>query len=142
MVATVLSGFHRVLDYDNLIDRRCTFAKALFSLLCDGSETRQTRIVRASLTLHEALTLDLLDGIIAVGTFGARKYGAENWTRGIDDGVRRFYDAAERHLKRILFHGEEVDSESNLPHIYHAAWNILAAEEFSIREQEKEKADE
>ena len=65
--------------------------------------------------------LDLLDpayleGVAAVLGFGANKYAAHNWRGGI--AYSRLIAAAMRHLAAIN-KGEDLDAESNLPHVYH-----------------------
>lgn len=55
-----------------------------------------------------------------VGTFGAEKYDDDNW-KLVKDGEKRYRDAAYRHLL-----AEGCDEESGLPHLAHAAWNLLA----------------
>lgn len=60
-----------------------------------------------------------------VGTFGAnKKYTANGW-KTVPNGQERYKDALYRHL---MHHetGEELDPESGLPHLAHAAWNTLA----------------
>lgn len=49
---------------------------------------------------------------------GGLKYGRANWRIA---GVRAsiYYDAANRHLTK-WFEGEEIDSDSGLPHLAHA----------------------
>ena len=51
-------------------------------------------------------------------TFGAEKYGPENW-REVDDAGRRYVDAAMRHVNAYR-RGEELDEESGKPHLAHA----------------------
>jgi hypothetical protein len=67
--------------------------------------------------------VDLLDPdfLLAVGEvlrFGANKptYGPHNWRNGI--AVSRIIAGALRHLFAIM-HGEDIDSESGLPHTAH-----------------------
>lgn len=49
--------------------------------------------------------------------FGAKKYGRDNWRKGMDHS--RMSDAALRHLFAYL-DGEDIDPESGLPHLAHA----------------------
>jgi len=59
-----------------------------------------------------------LEENVKVLTFGAQKYEPDNWKR-VPDGIRRYFDAAQRHLwawKR----GEEKDPETGLHHMAHA----------------------
>ena len=58
--------------------------------------------------------------VSAVGTFGAEKYSDDNW-KLVEEGEKRYRDAALRHLL-----AEGSDHESGLPHLAHAAWNLLA----------------
>jgi len=51
-----------------------------------------------------------------VWTFGARKYDAYNWTKGIT--FQRIISAAKRHLNAIQS-GEDRDTESGLLHAAH-----------------------
>ncbi|MEX1058763.1 MAG: dATP/dGTP diphosphohydrolase domain-containing protein, partial [Natronospirillum sp.] len=51
-------------------------------------------------------------------TFGAEKYGAENW-RLVDEQERRYMAAAMRHINAHR-QGEVLDQESGLPHLVHA----------------------
>jgi hypothetical protein len=53
--------------------------------------------------------------------FGRSKYGRAQWTNGIE--YSRLLSAAERHMGQFNT-GQDVDSESNLNHIAHAAVNL------------------
>jgi hypothetical protein len=66
--------------------------------------------------------MDLLDAyaieqLACVLTFGAQKYEAHNWRKGIVRG--RLLAAALRHLFAYL-RGEDRDPESGLSHVAHA----------------------
>lgn len=66
--------------------------------------------------------VDLIpDGYLrAVGQvllFGAKRYGANNW-QNVDDGQRRYWAAARRHMLSVKG-GSFVDIESGLPHLAH-----------------------
>lgn len=70
-----------------------------------------------------------INAIAHVRAYGANKYGdTENW-RGINDTVRRYLDAALRHLFAYA-EGEYMDPESNLSHLSHAACSIMFIIEF------------
>lgn len=75
--------------------------------------------------------------IAKVGMFGMSKgYPRGGWIE-VSDGVRRYTAAQLRHdLKPSM--GEELDPESHLPHLAHAAWNAMAKLELYLREQEKQ----
>lgn len=56
--------------------------------------------------------------IAQVLTFGANKYGDNNWQL-VPDAKRRYYAAMLRHMY-AWYDGERFDAESNLPHLAHA----------------------
>lgn len=63
--------------------------------------------------------------VLNVLEHGAKKYGEDNW-KLVQDGERRYVDAAMRHLVAHIS-GEEMDEESGLPHLAHAACSVLFA---------------
>ncbi len=65
---------------------------------------------------------EFLEGLAEVLTKGAKKYAAHNWRGGIS--VSRLLDASYRHLGAIN-RGEDLDSEWNLPHVYHLACEVM-----------------
>lgn len=69
------------------------------------------------------LPLQEIEDVIDVLQFGAKKYSADNWklVENMDD---RYYDALMRHIAAYRS-GEEVDPESGLNHLAHAACNVL-----------------
>ena len=76
----------------------------------DGDKLRPD-LVPASSTLALAEVL----------TFGARKYKPNNWRNCTD--LARYKAAMERHLLAYKM-GEIYDSESGMPHLWHAMTNI------------------
>ncbi len=66
-----------------------------------------------------------LEHVIAVREYAVREYGdgANQWA-SLADGKSRYWDAVLRH---VFAHakGEERDAKSGLPHIAHAACNLL-----------------
>jgi hypothetical protein len=64
-----------------------------------------------------------LSTVVAVLTFGARKYEADSW-RQVESGQERYRDAMYRHLAAYEA-GELLDPESGLPHLAHVATNSL-----------------
>lgn len=73
----------------------------------------------------DLLDFDALEGLAKVLTFGANKYAAHNWRKGIS--YSRLSAAILRHLGAIQ-RGEDVDPESGLPHIDHlgCCWMFLS----------------
>lgn len=70
----------------------------------------------------ELLPSDSLEEIAKVLTFGAKKYSAENWRKGIN--YSRLMGAAMRHLLAWK-DGEDKDPESGLTHLAHAGCCVL-----------------
>lgn len=64
-----------------------------------------------------------LRDVVRVLTFGARKYEVDNWKK-IEDARRRYLAAAMRHL--VAWEArEQIDADSGLPHLAHAACCLL-----------------
>lgn len=63
-----------------------------------------------------------MEQIAMVLAFGAQKYAAHNWRKGI--AYSRLLDAALRHLYAFA-DGEDKDPESGLSHIAHAGCCIV-----------------
>jgi hypothetical protein len=64
-----------------------------------------------------------------VMSFGAQKYAAYNWKGGIK--YTRLSDAALRHIIEFI-EGEDMDSESGLHHLAHAACCITMLLEMTM----------
>ena len=71
--------------------------------------------------------------VAEVGTYGAEKYSEGSW-RHVDDGIRRYTDAMDRH--RVKEGIESHDDDSGLLHAAQVAWNALARLELMLREQD------
>ena len=65
-----------------------------------------------------------------VGTFGANKYTDSGWV-SVDNARERYSSALLRHYFKWKA-GEDLDSDSGLPHVAHLAWNALAVLYFYI----------
>jgi hypothetical protein len=76
------------------------------------------------------LSTDALVDIAKVGTMGATKYADHNWRKGMK--WSRLLDAAHRHMMAWQL-GENLDAESQLPHLAHACWNLMALLEYEKR---------
>lgn len=70
-----------------------------------------------------------------VGTFGAKKYTENGWIE-VPNGVQRYTDAMLRHYFYER-NGEEVDSDSELLHASHLAWNALARLSLILKEKKR-----
>ncbi len=82
---------------------------------------------------------DAIMSICAVGSFGAKKYAENNWM-GLEDGEKRTLNAAMRHIMAYMsgeinnheeFEKDGVKYTCDLPHLAHAAWELLACIEFA-----------
>jgi hypothetical protein len=67
--------------------------------------------------------VDSMEKVIEVLMFGAKKYAPGNWKK-VEDAERRYYNAAMRHLTATQ-RGEELDPETGLAHLAHAACCLL-----------------
>lgn len=61
---------------------------------------------------------------------GSKKYDDNNWLLGMP--ASKCLSAAERHLLKWKM-GEAVDDETQLSHLGHAAWNLLALYSYELR---------
>lgn len=73
-----------------------------------------------------------LHQLAAVAGFGEQKYARLNYMRGYPWSLS--YDALQRHLM-LFWSGEDLDDESGLPHLAHAAWHCLTLMSFMQRER-------
>jgi hypothetical protein len=73
----------------------------------------------------DKLPFAALENVARVMAYGASKYGWDQW-RALPDGRRRYVAAALRHLFAHC-RGEVNDTESGLPHLWHAACSVLFA---------------
>jgi hypothetical protein len=64
----------------------------------------------------------MLWGMAKVLAIGAKKYGRDNWRKGMN--WSRPYDALQRHLT-AWWDGENADTESGLSHLFHAACEAM-----------------
>lgn len=65
---------------------------------------------------------EMIDGMGKVLAFGAKKYSAGNWARGMD--WSRPWDALHRHLNAWAS-GERRDPETGYSHLWHAACSLM-----------------
>ena len=74
--------------------------------------------------LHHILYFQAaLNELAKVCEFGCSKYSKHNWEEGAN--WTSAMDSALRHISKWI-NKKELDDESDLPHLAHAAWNILA----------------
>lgn len=70
----------------------------------------------------DLLPYGAIEEIVQVFEYGAAKYGEGNWRLGFQKS--RLFSATMRHLLAD-WRGKYADPESGLPHLAHAACNIL-----------------
>jgi hypothetical protein len=70
--------------------------------------------------------------VAKVLTFGAQKYGPENW-RTLDDLHNRYISAALRHINSIK-KGDVYDEESGLTHAAHAVCCLMFLGEIQLED--------
>lgn len=78
----------------------------------DQSKPRYSLIPAGAL----ALVVDVLE-------YGATKYAPDNW-KHVENARERYYNASMRHVQ-AWWSGEQVDSESGLPHLAHAICSLM-----------------
>lgn len=66
--------------------------------------------------------LNSLEPMVKVLMYGAEKYSPNNWRKGLK--VTEIYESMFRHLIQLMG-GEDIDSESGLPHIGHIQCNAM-----------------
>ena len=71
---------------------------------------------------------DFIIGLSTALTFGAKKYGVNNWKKGLY--VTESMDSLQRHLMEFM-KGNDSDEESKLLHIDHAIANLMFIRYFS-----------
>lgn len=87
-------------------------------------------------TLCRVFPMALL-GVGACIEFGTHKYpDPSNWKK-VENGFNRYQDSMMRHYLKFLT-GQELDSETGLPHLFHLAWNVLAMVELYLTEHKNE----
>jgi hypothetical protein len=69
----------------------------------------------------DLLPIDCVEDVVKILSFGAKKYGSNNW-QGVEPD--RYYAALMRHLSASR-QGELNDSESGLSHMAHVMCNVV-----------------
>lgn len=78
---------------------------------------------------------DALMEMVAVLTYGAKKYSPDNW-KHLENARQRYFDAANRHLWQ-WYGGEERDPESGLHHLAHAMSSLMFLIQMDMEEKEE-----
>ena len=72
----------------------------------------------------DLLPLTDLEEVVKLYTFGAQKYGDNNW-QNLENGYQRYKAAMLRHLLEYE-KGNTVDAESGCNHLAAVIWNAIA----------------
>jgi len=68
---------------------------------------------------------ECISEIAKVFGYGAKKYGINNWRKDLNNtSFSRTYSSIQRHLN-AFWSGEDNDPESGMPHLAHAATQIM-----------------
>lgn len=79
---------------------------------------------------YDLLPPELDRAVATILAYGANKYAARNWEKGMDWG--RVYSALNRHLD-AFWGGEDMDQESGYSHLWHAGCNLAFLIAFEAR---------
>lgn len=82
----------------------------------------------AGKTRYDLIPLSTLTDCADVFAYGANKYAAWNWSRGMKWSIP--YACALRHLQ-AWYEGEDNDPESGLPHLGHVMCNLVMLAHFA-----------
>lgn len=86
----------------------------------------------------DLLPLECIEEVVKILTFGASKYGPNNW-QNLENAEDRYYAALMRHLVEYK-KGIRIDDESGLSHLSHLMCNVLFLiwfEKHSVKNEEK-----
>jgi hypothetical protein len=78
---------------------------------------------------YDLLPAEALEQIVNVYTYGVGKYDAHNWRKGMS--LSRLFSASMRHLW-AFWRGEDIDRESGLYHLAHAAFSVCGMLQFVL----------
>lgn len=123
-----LNGIYHVTDqsshtYTFLETGDNRYEKKRFIPVKDDTETKEGKKYDSGKLRYDLVPAIAEQELTKVLTFGANKYGAENW-RLVDGHERRYYAALRRHVNAWRL-GEKLDQESGLHHLAHAMCCVL-----------------
>lgn len=88
---------------------------------------KNTAVEGKALIRYDLIPAGPLEQLATLYGAGAVKYSPRNWELGFDWSTP--YNAAIRHMQKHNA-GEDIDPETNVPHVIAAAWNMFAIAEF------------
>lgn len=77
----------------------------------------------------DLIATDWVEGTGRILQFGAQKYAAYNWSKGMK--WSRVFSATLRHLYK-WWRGEDIDPETGESHLYHASCNLMFLSEYEL----------
>lgn len=84
-----------------------------------------------------------LEAVASLSDYGANKYAWKGW-ESVPDGVNRYRNAAGRHMTKEAKEGpwdseamNDPKSPAHIRHLTQQVWNLMAALELVLREEEK-----
>jgi hypothetical protein len=115
-----------------VIHGRCyTHLGERISLIVPENESTSALRYDSAKPRFDLIPPDALEDLAKLYEFGARKYSERNWEKGMDWG--KCLAALMRHAWAWAS-GQDLDPESGLHHMTHAAWNALALVSYSKRQ--------
>lgn len=79
---------------------------------------------------YDLLPPGAVKGLAKIITFGAHKYGPENW-KELESPRSRYFAACQRHLW-AWFEGEKNDPDTGMSHLWHALCNVAFLAQLEI----------
>jgi hypothetical protein len=71
---------------------------------------------------YDLLDAGILEDVVAVFTYGSKKYDDNNWRKGMP--FTKLFGSIMRHMW-LWYRGEDIDKESGLKHLAHAICDIM-----------------
>lgn len=125
-------------DYDKILDGfTAEMAKVGEEIMSEpvGATTPGIKFDDDKLRV-DLMPVDAMESIAAVLTFGAKKYNDRNWEKGMN--WSRLYRAAVNHLWQ-WWKGKDLDDETGLPHLAHAATCVIFLLSYHLRHTAKDQ---
>lgn len=72
---------------------------------------------------YDLLPPEAVEEVVRVLQFGADRYGRNNW-KHLQNATDRYYAATMRHIQKWR-KGQQIDSDSGLPHLAHAICSLI-----------------
>ena len=108
--------------------------------MCDGADKFSEKCIGKKFDVgkprYELIPCRALANVVDVLTFGAVKYGDENW-RFVSNAKLRYIGAAFRHIMAWKM-GEKYDSETGKSHLSHAICCLMFIDEIETIENKSD----